>query len=101
MARPIPLELPVTIATFPVRGAIHFTLLGEQSAARGEMGQVLLTNHSGLYPITAPFAPAASNHTTRMSWKPASFIHARYSARSEEHTSELQSRFDLVCRLLR
>src|SRR5207249_7719096 len=23
-----------------------------------------------------------------------------YSARSEEHTSELQSRFDLVCRLL-
>src|SRR5699024_11999096 len=25
---------------------------------------------------------------------------ARYAARSEEHTSELQSRFDLVCRLL-
>src|SRR5699024_12785281 len=26
--------------------------------------------------------------------------HARLVARSEEHTSELQSRFDLVCRLL-
>src|SRR5207249_5503005 len=26
--------------------------------------------------------------------------HARLPARSEEHTSELQSRFDLVCRLL-
>src|SRR5699024_12874561 len=26
--------------------------------------------------------------------------HPRRSARSEEHTSELQSRFDLVCRLL-
>src|SRR5207249_11445177 len=27
-------------------------------------------------------------------------VRARGSARSEEHTSELQSRFDLVCRLL-
>src|SRR5699024_4182758 len=26
--------------------------------------------------------------------------HPRFSPRSEEHTSELQSRFDLVCRLL-
>src|SRR5699024_11775084 len=26
--------------------------------------------------------------------------HVRYPERSEEHTSELQSRFDLVCRLL-
>src|SRR5207249_7175927 len=26
--------------------------------------------------------------------------HSRSTARSEEHTSELQSRFDLVCRLL-
>src|SRR5699024_12654748 len=28
------------------------------------------------------------------------FIHADNTTRSEEHTSELQSRFDLVCRLL-
>src|SRR5437868_12803017 len=34
-------------------------------------------------PVTVPARPAA-----------------RHSARSEEHTSELQSRFDLVCRLL-
>src|SRR5437868_11256306 len=27
-------------------------------------------------------------------------LHARAGRRSEEHTSELQSRFDLVCRLL-
>src|SRR5438067_3052578 len=26
--------------------------------------------------------------------------HRKFSGRSEEHTSELQSRFDLVCRLL-
>src|SRR5699024_12124586 len=29
-----------------------------------------------------------------------SSIEGQYSLRSEEHTSELQSRFDLVCRLL-
>src|SRR5207249_7823518 len=28
------------------------------------------------------------------------FRHERHKERSEEHTSELQSRFDLVCRLL-
>src|SRR5207249_10769375 len=27
-------------------------------------------------------------------------VHGEWQARSEEHTSELQSRFDLVCRLL-
>src|SRR5699024_11506073 len=27
------------------------------------------------------------------------YMRAKYSPRSEEHTSELQSRFDLVCRL--
>src|SRR5699024_11998426 len=27
-------------------------------------------------------------------------IHTNFKSRSEEHTSELQSRFDLVCRLL-
>src|SRR5699024_12026058 len=39
-------------------------------------------------------APGSSGHgTTRFSTSPP-------SGRSEEHTSELQSRFDLVCRLL-
>src|SRR5699024_11982967 len=28
------------------------------------------------------------------------YVHTSFSVRSEEHTSELQSRFDLVCRLL-
>src|SRR5438067_3476613 len=32
--------------------------------------------------------------------KPPSVATAKISRRSEEHTSELQSRFDLVCRLL-
>src|SRR6266540_7149426 len=36
------------------------------------------------------------------SWSPRSFCHARrrLGRRSEEHTSELQSHHDLVCRLL-
>src|SRR5947207_8448049 len=33
-------------------------------------------------------------------WEPRSFRHCRFSKRSEEHTSELQSHSDLVCRLL-
>src|SRR5699024_12170537 len=37
--------------------------------------------------------------TNIYSFDPDNF-HNRSSARSEEHTSELQSRFDLVCRLL-
>src|SRR5437868_11168272 len=32
--------------------------------------------------------------------KPVLFLHPKDFSRSEEHTSELQSRFDLVCRLL-
>src|SRR5207249_8807482 len=39
-------------------------------------------------------SPAAQCHTYPPSQKP------RVGRRSEEHTSELQSRFDLVCRLL-
>src|SRR5699024_12098658 len=31
---------------------------------------------------------------------PAYLLHFQHHLRSEEHTSELQSRFDLVCRLL-
>src|SRR5699024_12855596 len=40
-------------------------------------------------------APAPTNHGTG-----SSAINVLLESRSEEHTSELQSRFDLVCRLL-
>src|SRR5699024_12594116 len=36
----------------------------------------------------------------RMSEGRREYLLARHNGRSEEHTSELQSRFDLVCRLL-
>src|SRR5437868_11989062 len=44
------------------------------------------TNTNSLTPLTM--------HGTGMTWTSSN------PARSEEHTSELQSRFDLVCRLL-
>src|SRR3712207_8490666 len=47
-----------------------------------------------LSPERAPAAPSAREGTTNDSAAPGS------SARSEEHTSELQSRQYLVCRLL-
>src|SRR5207249_11794412 len=36
----------------------------------------------------------------RLFAKPLPYVMAMHQRRSEEHTSELQSRFDLVCRLL-
>src|SRR5207249_5019106 len=44
-------------------------------------------------------AAAASAGFSAASWTTPSHIHA-LASRSEEHTSELQSRFDIVCRLL-
>src|SRR5699024_11255417 len=67
---------------------------------------------SALLPAAAPVAPAGARETSspgpisRPRWRrrvltpPSSSWSNRTSRRSEEHTSELQSRFDLVCRLL-
>src|SRR5207249_7518787 len=57
-----------------------------------------LSLHDAL-PISSPSAgssPAGAPHCGR----PGSVRRTRPASRSEEHTSELQSRFDLVCRLL-
>src|SRR5204863_9642438 len=42
----------------------------------------------------------ADNYALEMTKNPSAFISAMRRLRSEEHTSELQSRRDLVCRLL-
>src|SRR2546427_6216815 len=59
-----------------------------------------LSLHDALPISTAPWQPLACSSTAR-GWLPASFLFrpARYR-RSEEHTSELQSQSNLVCRLL-
>src|SRR6266513_5038544 len=51
---------------------------------------------STLFPYTTLFRSCRSRRATRGGTPP----HPRGHRRSEEHTSELQSRFDLVCRLL-
>src|SRR6266704_2626087 len=51
---------------------------------------------STLFPYTTLFRSTVSRHRRRF-WYRIRIMPAR---RSEEHTSELQSRFDLVCRLL-
>src|SRR5207249_8426607 len=44
--------------------------------------------------------PSSEARTTGVTTPSASASHRLLGVRSEEHTSELQSRFDLVCRLL-
>src|SRR5438309_9164064 len=54
---------------------------------------------STLFPYTTLFRSASSGAPSRSAaWPPRSRIRTR--RRSEEHTSELQSQFHLVCRLL-
>src|SRR5438067_8731544 len=62
---------------------------------------------STLFPYTTLFRSASSRSTATSppsgrSRRPSAqySIADRWAWRSEEHTSELQSRFDLVCRLL-
>src|SRR5438067_6762062 len=51
---------------------------------------------STLFPYTTLFRSRPSKTRHPWSWRSRGWR----SSRSEEHTSELQSRFDLVCRLL-
>src|SRR5579862_10057186 len=53
---------------------------------------------STLFPYTTLFRSA--RRRCRCRWRPRAASPARHGRRSEEHTSELQSQFHLVCRLL-
>src|SRR2546422_7870690 len=48
----------------------------------------------------SPGCPRTSSTGRRAKWWCSRFLGSRESRRSEEHTSELQSRLHLVCRLL-
>src|SRR5690606_40362171 len=68
-----------------------FHVIGRERAALElvEDGPVRLTHHLGEHVETAAMGHAEHD-----------FLEAHLAARSEEHTSELQSRENLVCRLL-
>src|SRR3989304_7723252 len=53
---------------------------------------------STLFPYTTLFRSWDTTSSLRRSWR--SSLGTSWSCRSEEHTSELQSRLHLVCRLL-
>src|SRR5262249_60561082 len=55
---------------------------------------------STLFPYTTLFRSSASASTCEYSWKRSPLSISRARPRSEEHTSELQSLTNLVCRLL-
>src|SRR5687768_18092231 len=56
---------------------------------------------STLFPYTTLFRSRTSSSKRQAAWSPAAAgADGRNSSRSEEHTSELQSRLHLVCRLL-
>src|SRR5689334_23988173 len=68
-----------------------------RSEADGLLAGAAAHDHRGV----CPCADGGSGHQDRR--QPANFVPDRASARrgrSEEHTSELQSQFHLVCRLL-
>src|SRR5438067_5946016 len=55
-----------------------------------------------IYTLSLHDALPISRRGRSSAWRrtPSAANRARWCCRSEEHTSELQSRFDLVCRLL-
>src|SRR3989449_5473461 len=62
----------------------------------------VISPRSGVQAITggaSTAAPGSMRKSTLLSWKPSADTGVAYH-RSEEHTSELQSRLHLVCRLL-
>src|SRR5207249_5390436 len=73
------------------RRGVFILLLGAPGSGKGTQGKIL-AERLGLPKIT-------TGDILRAAVKTGSPL-GRQAQRSEEHTSELQSRFDLVCRLL-
>src|SRR5438067_8264940 len=73
--------------------SLHDALPISASARAGSACRARTSTRAAASPI-APRATARSMPVSRSSHE------AQWERRSEEHTSELQSRFDLVCRLL-
>src|SRR5699024_11589040 len=67
-----------------------------------QISQIAFITEDARRLTTAPFTNAHGYfyRATPESKESAQSVHDEATVRSEEHTSELQSRFDLVCRLL-
>src|SRR5699024_9517603 len=95
---PVSLEEPAegTSAGIESRAAILASLTAAQEAIARHAPERILTLGGECAVSVAPFAALAEKYGEDLAvvWIDA------HPDRSEEHTSELQSRFDLVCRLL-
>src|SRR5207249_10847928 len=83
---------PPTSPLFP------YTTLFRSHVPGGSHHVVPSRQHSHVKP--APRSPSSASSCISGGVPISRYIRAQVTSRSEEHTSELQSRFDLVCRLL-
>src|SRR5699024_11971319 len=83
------------IATVPSGSLALDVALGIGGYPRGRIIEVYGPESSGKTTVALHAIAEAQKQGGQVA-----FIDAEHALRSEEHTSELQSRFDLVCRLL-
>src|SRR3712207_6930359 len=92
---------PPRSTLFPYTTLFRSVSIAAALLARASRAESLAGRYRAPARRAAADRPGAERHTRRRSAHPALRDHpARYIQRSEEHTSELQSRQYLVCRLL-
>src|SRR5699024_12555484 len=92
----VPLRPPL-ITLFPYTTlfrSLSKRRLAQSSVSRldvvvSKLGEIMKSTHDELDPVPLPYVSGLNGTNA-----------SQQTHRSEEHTSELQSRFDLVCRLL-
>src|SRR5207249_11093306 len=85
--------LPILALEVTLDGGVTWTAARIRDLATGT--DAASTAANGTFRPTDPITPA-----TKARARCSAFTSGNKTVRSEEHTSELQSRFDLVCRLL-
>src|SRR5699024_11840418 len=85
----------LTSAAGTAERASSASIAPDEDASRVSSSAIRAATCSSDSPLASWLAARAMRNCQRRSWSIS-----RPGARSEEHTSELQSRFDLVCRLL-
>src|SRR5699024_12803888 len=95
------LRRPVVRPSFPTRRSSDLSsALFDDPSDEGLVLRGHLLHKTGAAPVTDPTGTSVSYNYTPRSGVYSDANGKACDVRSEEHTSELQSRFDLVCRLL-
>src|SRR5207247_10108916 len=93
------LPRPPTSTLFPYTTLFRSLAIGLERADAGSCGLTASCNLE----LTASNVTQLTPIDVRVTWDntgATTVLSVQYASRSEEHTSELQSRVDLVCRLL-